>query len=217
MKQENRTIKLFVMMFMLATITFLELTMVSGAQIFKQNTPTDLKIQCIINGTFCSGSATCNVSVTNPDGSLLINNQGMTNQGSFHNYTLPDTATLGDYLCSATCCDGSYCGTGTDCDYMITTTGSDKTLYLPLFLLLGAFIIFGFASYLKNEYVGLFSGFLFIIAGVYMMIFGLGNFADMYTRAISFISLGIGLSVCAISMVEMFYTPLGITGGGEDD
>lgn len=102
-------------------------------------------------------------------------------------------------------------------DFNVTTTGKDNWNTLPLFLLLGGFIIFGFASYLKNEYIGLLSGMLLIVAGIYMMIYGLGLFQDMYTRAISFITLGIGLMISFIAVVEMFYTDLGIMGGKEDD
>jgi len=166
----------------------------------------------------CVNSTYANITrVTYPNGSFALNTQtAMTKNGDDYDYTFSNTKELGPYYVYGQC-DEDGIKTNWVYDFTITTTGRDNGNTLPLFLLLGAFIIFGFASYLKNEYIGLFSGMLFIVAGIYMMIYGLGSFADDYTRAISFITLGIGLSVCFIAIVEMFYTDLGIMGGGSDD
>lgn len=202
-------------------ISSVELTKTSLSEeieVFKKGDSIDLKIQCLNNGTFCTSSASCNLTVMYPNNTLLVNSLLMTNQVSFYNFTLPNSQTLGLYACSVTCCDNDICGTDSkQCVFRITTTGEDDWNTLPLFLLLGSFIIFGLASYLKNEYIGLLSGFMLLISGVYMMVYGLSLFQDMYTRAISFITLGMGLMVCFISIVEMFYTDLGIMNNGGDD
>lgn len=52
------------------------------------NQEYDLKRPCFNNGTYCSSSAVCNITISYPDGRLLTNNQLMTNQNSFHNLTL---------------------------------------------------------------------------------------------------------------------------------
>lgn len=188
---------------------------IAEKQIFKQGDIIDLKVQCINNGTFCL-SGNCFMTLLYPNNTMLLNNVILTNKNSTYNYTLTSTQTLGDYSGAVTCCDSTNCATN-NFPIKITTTGNDSWFVIPLFLMLGAFILFGFASYLKNEYIGLVSGFLFIIAGMYMMIYGLGIFQDTYTRAIAFITLGIGLMVCFIAVVEMFYTDLGIMNNGEDD
>jgi hypothetical protein len=157
-------------------------------------------------------SESCNItSIRFPNKSIAVSNIIMSNNAGEFNYTFCKTYSLGTYEVKG------FCNEPWTNTFDVTTTGQKDFNTLPLFLLLGGFIIFGFASYLKNEYIGLLSGFLFIVAGVYMMIYGLGIFLDMYTRAIAFITLGIGLMVCFIAMVEMFYTDLGIMGGRDED
>ena len=46
-----------------------------------------------------------------------------------------------------------------------------------------------------------------------MMIYGFGIFADNYTRILSFISIGVGLIIGFISIIEMF----GENGGNNED
>lgn len=154
--------------------------------------------------------------VTNANGTFVLNG-AMTNLGGqTFNYTFCNTTYLGKYAYSWNnpCIDCSLYDCGNE--FYVTTTGKDYGNIIPLFIFLGGLILFGFAFFGKNEYLGLFSGFLFIVGGIYMMIYGLGLFSDMYTRSMSFIALGIGLVISFISVIEMFYTPLGVT-GGEDD
>lgn len=174
---------------------------------------------CIILKQTCSNCTYNNItSILYPNSSLAVVNVAMTKSGTEYNYTFCNTTELGNYIVNGF---GDLNGVVTvwAYDFNITTTGKGDGNVLPLFLLLGAIIIFITASFIKNEYIGLLAGFLFIVSGIYMMIYGLGIFADMYTRAIAFISLGIGLMVSFIAVVEMFYTDLGlgIVGGGRDN
>jgi hypothetical protein len=160
----------------------------SASQIFKQENNVDLKIQCIINGTYCSSGAFCNLTVQYPNGSLLISNKKMTNQNSFYNYTLPTTSTIGTYLCSTTCCDGGLCGTGNDCDFILTPSGFEVStgqsiIYIIaivfssviFFLLLYASLIIPFKNFTSPEgKIISVNNFKFLkigaIAGCYMML-----------------------------------------------
>lgn len=185
-------------------LTLLCTGLISAQQIFKQNTPTDLKVQCIINGTFCSGLATCNVSVQFPDGSLLINNKKMTNQGSFHNITLPSTDVLGSYTCSATCCDTGYCGTGTDCNYEITPTGNSNNLgfYFLILILSAGIIIFGFV--IKDAWITILGTFGLYFLGIYTILNGINGVKDMVTTwALGIIVLGIAGYISINSALEV--------------
>lgn len=140
--------------FMLVSIIFIIFlySSVYGQSIFKQNNIIDLKVQCILNGTFCSGSAACNLTLNYPNNSIYINNQPMTNQISFYNYTLGDSSVLGNYPCSATCCDGIYCGTNQDCSFEITPSGLESSIANALYYF-GALFIF----------ILLFSGSIYLI------------------------------------------------------
>jgi len=93
--------------------------------------------------------------------------------------------------------------------FLITTTGNQSGNTLPLFLLLGAFIILAVALSTKNEFFGYFSGLVFAMAGVYMMIYGLGEQWNIYTQTISYISLGLGLILIIVSAYETIW-------GGEE-
>ena len=91
---------------------------------FKKGTNVDLKIPCINNGNPCSALSVCNITVNNPNSENIINNQVMTNVGSFHNYTITDTNIIGEYQATVFCIDG------TDADYtsfsFATTENGEK-------------------------------------------------------------------------------------------
>ena len=75
-----------------------------------QNQVGDVKFPCYFNGTFCSGSATCNVTITYSEGDLIVNNTLATNQLTYHNVTLNETQTslVGDYIAFASCTDQGF-------------------------------------------------------------------------------------------------------------
>lgn len=203
-KDKNNQVKLFVLMMCLAMLSFMELTFISAQQVFKQNDPVDLKIQCIINGTYCSASALCNITISNPDGSLLINNQAMQHQGSNFNITLPSTTVLGNYLCSATCCDGSYCGTGTDCDFSITPTGDGNNIgfYVMLSIILIGILLFG--VFTKNIPVTLVGGMMTMGWGLYIAINGFDTFKNTATEFLAVGVIALGAIWVGIAGLEYF-------------
>lgn len=221
MLNKDKTIsKLFALYIFLIMITAMEITFVSATQTFKQGDNIDLKLQCIINGTYCSAAAFCNVTISYPNATLLINNKQMTNQISFYNYTLPSSTSLGPYLCSATCCDAGRCGTGTDCDFVITPTGGDRINSLGIFiiLILASIAVLGMALAFQNGYVGFIAGCLFLVTGVYVMIYGLGNLSDTWTQSVSYVILGMGLIFCVSAGIQIIGdTGFGISPNGDDD
>lgn len=74
-----------------------------------QGDSLDIKEPCFNNGTYCSGSALCNLTIWDSNKNIIINNQLMTNQVSFHNYSLNSTQTssLGEHEVTVVCSDGS--------------------------------------------------------------------------------------------------------------
>ena len=136
--------QIMMVMFLFIYLTFLFSPSLSATQTFKQSQLIDLKVQCIINGTFCSSNGLCNLTISYPNASLLINNQKMTNQISFYNYTLPTLTSFGVYSCSATCCDNNLCGTDNSCTFNINGIGSDLSPAQSIlyFIILGGLLIF---------------------------------------------------------------------------
>lgn len=91
---------------------FLALPLSSADLFYEANQDINLKIPCTVEGSPCSTSALCNLSIQYPgNASYLINSQKMTNlnNGDF-NYTLVFYE-VGDYYTKVSCKDGVENGT----------------------------------------------------------------------------------------------------------
>lgn len=162
--------------------------------------------KCITLRQECSNCSWSNVTTINyPNGSSIFVNLAMIKSGSSYSSSFCSTLQLGTY---------SYC-TLSDVDgiptivcvaFEVSTTGrTEGNILIPSFLLLVWVVLLGFALWKRNEYLGLFSSFCILAAGVYMMIYGFGSFADDYTRILSYVCLGLGIAFGFISMIEMFH------------
>lgn len=108
--------------------------------VFQQNTNVDLQQSCYFNGTYCTTSATCNISVFSPTAQVIVANDLMTNQFTYHNYTLniTQTDTIGQYEYRIVCEDQSNSNFGIF-QFLITPSGTNPNtaqgqLYIALFL-----------------------------------------------------------------------------------
>lgn len=77
---------------------------------YKRDAVIDLKEPCVNNGQACPISATCNITVNYPNSTVMINNQQMTNQITYFNYTITDTNNIGEYVATVFCIDGTDYG-----------------------------------------------------------------------------------------------------------
>jgi len=123
---------------------------VIAATSYKQNEAIDLKIPCINNNTYCSGSATCNISIYYPNETILIDNKLMTNKGAYHNYSLSavQTSAIGNFNAVIVCIDGDAKGY-TFKEFIITPTGREiennsSSIVIGLAILMILFLV---ASY----------------------------------------------------------------------
>jgi hypothetical protein len=140
--------------------------------VFKQGQIVDLKIPCINNGTYCSSSAVCYITISKPDGVLLVNNQTMDNMGAYNNYTLDGNQTqfIGSYPTLVVCEDGGWNGYSSF-SFEITSTGSKSELANNIFLIIVfaiAFVMFLFGINRNDWVFVMLAGFLFIVEGVYV-------------------------------------------------
>jgi len=78
-----------------------------NASSFKTGTPININIPCVNDGNQCSGNSTCQITVFFPDSSVFVNGSLMTNNGNYHNLTLPKTDISGTYTASVYCEDGT--------------------------------------------------------------------------------------------------------------
>ena len=127
--------------FIAIAVILLMLSFVSAETItYQQGEIVDLKYPCINNGTYCSGTAACNITIFDPSNAVVVNNKAMTNLGAWHNYTLTalQTAMIGTYQDSMICTDGGLNGYSTF-SHDITRTG-EATKGFDVLPLIMAFI-----------------------------------------------------------------------------
>ena len=118
----------------------------ASAITYKQSTDQDLKYPCINNGTYCSGSAVCNITIFSPINDVIINNSLMTNEFAWHNYTLntTQTDTLGVHQVAIVCNDTGSTGYSTF-EYKITKSGDEMSSsdILPVIIaMFGVIVVF---------------------------------------------------------------------------
>lgn len=181
------------MMILFAGLIFLifQLSFISAIPtlgVFKVDTCVELK-------QTCGNCSYVNItSVLYPNSTPVVINDLMTKDGSSFNYTFCENSALGNYIVNGI---GDPEGVPTifAYNYIITTTGNNNNYVIPLFLALGGFILLIFAFVLKNNYLGFMTGILFIVLGIYTIVYGLGIMSDFYTTAIAYVSLGLGLFI----------------------
>ena len=99
------------------------------AKIYKQHSIINLKIPCSYNGTFCSSSALCNITVEYPNSSAMLDEAGMTSSGNgMPNYTLSDSTITGTYQFTTLCCQAGYCDDYSS-TFEINKLGEELTTY----------------------------------------------------------------------------------------
>ena len=103
--------------------------------VFQINTNINYAKPCFNNGTYCSGSATCNYTVFNPDNTILVDNLQGTNQAAYHNITFL-VSNIGVYKVDMTCIDSGLNGAET-LYFEVTGSGFNNSavFYLLLFLI----------------------------------------------------------------------------------
>jgi len=170
--------------------------------IFKVNTRVDYKKPCFNNGTYCSGSATCNYTIFNPDNTVLVNNLQGTNQGSYHNISFT-VSNIGIYQVDMTCIDGS--NNGAETMYLeVTGSGFHTTIWFYVLILgmSGGIMVLGFK--LLDPPIVLLGTFGLYFLGIYTLLYGIAGMKDLVTTwATGLILLGVAFYISAKSSWEL--------------
>lgn len=177
---------------------------VSSAELtFSFNSNLDLKRPCFNNNTFCSSSAQCNITVIYPDSSVItgVDNVVMTNQGSYHNFTIDKEKVdqLGQYSAIMTCFDGGgdIVGSGSDTfPFQVTGDGNIFSVFpMQLTVLILGFVLI-IVGKIKEEFRLLkhLGSILAMIMGVVTIYPGYSffNYSNIQGMALGFTSVGIG-------------------------
>ena len=184
----------------------------ADTEIYAVNEDIELKFTCSVDGQIPT-DATFNITINYPNGSIFINNSATTPLGNgMFNYNTQFKET-GLYKSQMFCYDGTdkFLNTGY---YEITPTGIKQTSILdnPILLILGllGIVIVIFAIATGNPFMGFIGSVLFILLGVYTMIYGFNNVTDMYTRGVAMTFIGIGIFIMFASAYDWVF-------GGEDE
>ncbi len=167
----------------------------------KQYEDINIVETCTIRGFPCPSDYLCNITVSDPDLNVIVLNSPMTKNDTIYNYTFVSTDLLGDYDYNVYCDNITYSGNEEGL-LRVTTTGREPNMMITILLLLCSLGLFVLALYLKNYAMGFLAGILFLVSGVYLMVTGLGDLADLYTRAIAGVIIAFGGFVTLVAGIE---------------
>lgn len=140
---------------------------------------------------FISAQTNCTFKLFNGSGQEIISTPSFTiTKNEFSKYVTGNNFVNGQKEYYWVQCTDGVLGGHQTIDLDIKSQGAFS---LFLILAIGAILVLCLAFLASNEYFGMFSGFLFIITGVYGMVAGISGLTDDFTRMISIISIGLGL------------------------
>jgi len=165
----------------------------ASTETYKVNTPVNLILTCTINNAIPSASATMNITIAYPNGTLLVDNQPATAKGSgIFNYTLTFPI-IGTYHPTLLCIDGSNSYSDSSSSYQVTPDGFTGTLgffFLILILSIGI-IVLGY--YVQDAWIVILGSFSLVLVGLFILFYGLDGLKDpVYTWGIGIIILMLG-------------------------
>jgi len=195
---------LSICMIMLVAVVSAEDTVTSTIQHLPQQVVQGQAIDLPQGGSNGTDAWTwCNITrITDPDHNIVLENLVMTKSGFSFNYTLNGayTQTMGFYTVETACGDGLNVKSGIY-SFEVTTTGSSMalSLWIALTLIAISLVLFIIALYANNQYIGFITGMAFVVSGMYVMIYGFGALADLYTQTIAISVIAFGVIIVFIS------------------
>lgn len=139
-------------------------------------------------------------AVKYPNTTIEVMDLVMTKIGTEYNYTFCSTDTTGEYFYTVKG-DKNGIETSETISFEVTPLGK---LGVLIFLAAFALVFIGFGIGLKIPALGFIGGILFVLAGMYTMIYGLCDVANLYTQGIAVSLLGLGIIFMLSSAYEWF-------------
>jgi len=137
----------------------------------------------------------CNItSILDPEMIVALRDVAMTQIGSDFAYQFANLSKLGTYTVNTVCYDDA--GTVPNSNYIIvTTTGTSGnwTIYAILLIMGFGFLLLLLSIYADNQYMAFISGALFLTSGVLIIIFGFGQIMGLWSDAMGYSVLAMGL------------------------
>lgn len=163
-----------------------------------------------INLIQVANASACTItSVAYPNRSYFLKNVAMTKDDTEFNYTVRGLWPTGQYIVNGQCDTVVWAY-----DFYVTPSGvsQDSILENPiqiiLFLLGVVLLLIGI--FIRNPFIGFISAVMFLLNGIYVMIYGLNNVTDLYTQGTGFVLIGVALMIMMFSAFEFIW-------GGDDE
>ena len=173
-------------------IFFITTPVSATTETFRQNLAVNYSKQCINNGTACSGSAMCNITIQYPDNNFVVRNTSMTNlQNGWFRYNINAylLSSLGTYTVNINCIDNSAYGAETYY-FEVTPTGNTDTTNFYWIILGVGFIIIMLGFWIDEPYLVIFGSIIMFLIGLSFLIYGFGGEKNNTTYAVSIIIIG---------------------------
>ncbi len=207
-KMKKTIIITMLMVYLLVNLVF------AADFVFKQSTEIDFKIPCF-NSTndFCPATTDCTLTVTNQSLTIIINNQNMTHNTSFYNYTIPATnlSSLGEYKATIQCTDVTESGyyivtfevTEDGTPSAIKETNRDiREVGVTVLIIVFILILFIVGLYKEDPTLTALSGLLFMAQGVFIAINGISTLNNSFVNGFALLLIGLGAYITIRSYID---------------
>lgn len=141
--------------------------------------------QCI-NLLFPINATAVNITIQYPNLTNSVTDAGASQTGTGFNYTYCGTSALGSY-------PYTYCDQLGTCFGNKFKVGDEYGFWITLILGISGVLLFAMGVYTHNGYIGTISGIVFLVLGVYGVINGFGFINNLYSQAIAYTAMGLGI------------------------
>ena len=193
-----------VILLLLMCIVFSNFVIADPSFAFKKGEDSWVRLPVHNNNYSQCVSCDCYLTVSYPNGSILVDNVAMTFSNGTASYLLDgsQTSISGEHTARVVCDNMADWGFSTF-TYEVTDSGSltyisfNFMLFAVLFIVGMVFLVF--AHYTANRTFGFAGGSLFMICGIYSLVYGINDVTTMYTRAVAYVIMFIGLYALIVS------------------
>lgn len=195
---------------LLVVLFLIPLAFAEPSYTFKKNADIDLKISCFdIANDLCNTAVSCALTVHYPNLTGLYSNVSMTQSANldYFNYTLTGLSQTGEYPTIVRCI-GNTTGFSTF-TFEVTSTGRPAYSILdnPVLILFGimALVLIAMGAYFSTPWFGFIGAIMFLMGGIYTMIFGFNNVTDLYTQSVGLTFIGLGFIFMFLAAYEWIW------------
>lgn len=190
-------------------ILALSITLVSAedpSQSFEVGKSAKILFSCSYANSFCNASTTCNVTINNPDSSLLISNKQATKIDYQYNYTLnpSQTLTIGEYKVNAICFNGATASDVKTFSININPSPYPTVSNYYWLILIIVYFLISLGIWKQDITITLLGTLGLYFIGLYILFYGVDIIKNTYTNAFAFINLGVAFYLSARMAMEYF-------------